>query len=173
MSNPPRIDVVGIFDENLNQVFRLARPIRATVSEDSKLMEHPVEDGSIITDHQIILPIEIRLSLILDPEEYRNIYGLMKQSYLRSELFIVRTRTATYTNMIIKSLPHEEDAAIYDTIAMSLLMKEVQIVEAQFGTLPPEAVANQADTDIVDGGEQSPQNQSAAAELLSNIGGLF
>ncbi len=28
-------------------------------------MEHPVESGIIITDHRIILPVEIELSLIL------------------------------------------------------------------------------------------------------------
>ena len=34
--------------------FPAARPIQATVSETGRLMSHPLEDGSVITDHRII-----------------------------------------------------------------------------------------------------------------------
>ena len=76
-------DVVGVFDANFNQVFRLARPVKAQIHETSKPMEHPVETGIIITDHRIILPVEIEFSLILPPGEYRPVYQQIKQFFCR------------------------------------------------------------------------------------------
>ena len=58
-------DVVAVFNQATGaQVFADARPLKAVVSETAQLMTHPLEDGSNIIDHRIILPIGLSLSIL-------------------------------------------------------------------------------------------------------------
>ena len=157
-------DVVAIFDENFNQVFENGRPIKAMVNEDSKVMEHPVETGATITDHSIILPVEIELSLILDSENYRNTYQQIKTLFKSRKLLTVQTKTDSYRNMLIQKIPHDEDPELFDVIAIAVSLKEVLFVTAQFGTLPASKVANKSNASTVQKGEQ--QAKTASPSLL-------
>jgi hypothetical protein len=147
-------DVVGVFDQNFNQVFSTARPVKATVRETSKPMEHPVEQGTVVTDHRIINPNEIELSMILPAGEYRPVYQQIKQYFNSAQLLNVQTRTDTYPNMFIIELPHEEDAEMFDTIPLGIKMKQVLIVSTQTQALPPTAVENTNQQSTIDLGVQ-------------------
>jgi hypothetical protein len=127
-------DTVAIFDQDYNQLFRNARAIKAVVKEQSKVMEHPVESGAIITDHRIVLPVEIDLSLILSSIDYQDVYAAIKQFYLNATLLVVQTRSDIYTNQLISALPHEEDPTMYDALTLALSLKEVIMVTAQYAT---------------------------------------
>jgi hypothetical protein len=130
------MDYVGVFDQNYNQIFKEARAIKATVKETAKVMEHPVESGIIITDHRIILPVEIELSLILTSETYQDIYKTIRQYYTNGTLLVVQTRSDIYDNQIIESMPHEEDPTQYDVLTLALSLKQVQFVTVQYGVTP-------------------------------------
>jgi hypothetical protein len=130
------VDTVAVFDQNYNQIFREARAIKAVVKEQSKVMEHPVESGAIITDHRIVLPIEIDLSLILASGDYQDVYKEIRQYYLNATLLVVQTRSGVYTNQLIAGLPHEEDPTMYDALTIALSLKEVIMVTAQFAVIP-------------------------------------
>lgn len=151
------IDVVGVYTQDFNQAFSRARPLKAIVKETSKLMEHPVETGATVTDHRIILPIEIELSLILQAEDYRNVYQEIKQLYLNAELLTVQTKSDNYENQVISEMPHEEDPQIYDALVLALKLKEVQFITAQFTTLQPR---NPSNSSTVNRGTQQPSNAS-------------
>ena len=172
----PSIDQVAVYDQNFRQVFGQARPLKASVNETAKAMEHPVESGATITDFRIINPVEINLMMILLPASYRDAYGTIKQFFLNSTLLTVQTKTGTYTNMMITQIPHEEDPNLFDTITLALSLKEVILVEAQYGTLPPQVVASPKDTTTVDKGQTNPTavpatNQSGIKEIASHFGG--
>lgn len=157
------IDVVGVYDDTFRQLFEAARAIKASVKEDSKLMEHPVETGATITDFSIILPIEIELSLIASGvDAYRAVYGQIKQAFSGRNVLAVQTWTGLYRNMIIQSMPHEEDPALADAIAIALKLKEVVIVEAQYAALPARKVRNPANSSTVARGQQQPRTTSEA-----------
>lgn len=166
-------DVVAIFDQNFAQLFELARPIKATVKEDSKLMEHPLETGATITDHTIILPTEIELSLIPTRGEYRDVYQRIRQSFKNRDLLVVQTKTGVYDNLVIQSVPHEEDPEQFDTIAIALKLREVQFVAAQFAQLPPKAVRNPANSSKVDKGQQQPTESTRSGGRGSILFGIF
>jgi hypothetical protein len=129
-------DTVAVYTQDFTQVFRDARAIKAVVKEQAKVMEHPVESGAIITDHRIILPTEIELSLILTPATYRETYDQINQYYLEGTLLIVQTRSGIYLNQLIYSMPHEEDTNLFNTITLALGLKQVQFVTAQYTTTP-------------------------------------
>lgn len=159
-------DVVAVLDENLAQVFELARPIKAAVKEDSKAMEHPLETGATIVDHRIVLPVEIELSLILSGEEYQSTYNTIRDLFIRGALLTVQTRTGSYPSMLIVSIPHEETADIADGTTLACTLREVQIVEAQFSDLK---VAKKADSKTKARGEQQAQPSTRSGSVLSGI----
>lgn len=166
-------DVVAVFDENFNQVFANARAIKANVNEYSKVMEHPVEDGTTITDHTVVQPTEIELSLMLivDP---RSVFQQIKQLYLTRTLLTVQTRSDSYTSMLISDMPHDEDPDIFNVLPLALKLKEVIFVTAQFGTLPAKKVKdkNMASTSQK-GEQQTTPTPSIAFQGLEAIGSIF
>lgn len=167
------IDVVGIYDDNFTQLFETARTIKASIKEDSKLMEHPVETGATITDFSIILPVEIELSLIAaGVDVYRAVYGQIRRAFTARTILTVQTWTGLYQNMLIQAMPHEEDPALSDAIAIGLKLKEVQIIEAQYTQLSARQVRRPANASTVNRGQQQPQ-QATAARSSSVLFGIF
>lgn len=176
-------DVVGVFDADFRQVFRGARPVKAAVAESSKVMEHPVETGSVITDHKIELPVAIEISFVVPSSQYRSVYQQIKQLRRDGTLLTVQTRTGSYGNMLITDIPHDEDPEMFDVLPISIKFTQVQFVTATFGKLPARKVAagKKASTSTVPRGQTtgkqvpkgSKQESSILADIASGIGGLF
>lgn len=131
------IDVVAITSaDGFIPLFPLARPITASVFEIAKLMDHPLETGSVISDHIVFDPIEIRMPMICVGElEYRATYALIKSTYLAGTVLSVITRTGIYSSMVIAEIPHEEDAAHFDAISINIRLREAKFVTPQTGKL--------------------------------------
>lgn len=148
-------DVVAVFrQDTYAQVFEKARPVKATIRETSKVMEHPVENGTVITDHRIVNPIEIDLSVVIAAEDYRDVYQAVRQLFTDATFLVVQTRTATYQRLIISAMPHEEDPAMFDAVGIAVGMKEVIVVSAQYGQLSAGQVKNAPNASTVKTGEQ-------------------
>lgn len=130
-------DVVGVFTSDFRQVFKDARPIKATIKEANKVMEHPLETGASTADHVITLLVNIELSLIFKPGVFKSAYDEVKQLSKNRTTLTVQTRTDVYKNMIIENMPHTEDAEMMDTISMALTLTEFQLVTAQYGPALP------------------------------------
>lgn len=164
------IDYVGVFTQGYVQIFREARAIKATIKEQSKIMEHPVETGIVITDHRIVLPVEIELSLILTAETYQDVYKAIRQYYLNGTLIVVQTRSDIYDNQIIASMPHEEDPTQYDILTVALSLKQVQFVEALYGIAPK----NNSNNNTQRRGTQqgTPANGAQTQSALSALTGF-
>ncbi|EED8424396.1 hypothetical protein A4J64_001939 [Salmonella enterica subsp. enterica serovar Losangeles] len=128
------VDVVAVLDKSFRQVFADARPMKASVKEESKVMQHPVENGTSVVDHRVLVPVEIKLSMLLTGDSYRNTYQQIKQYYLLAELFTVQTTADTYQNMLIASMPHEESPELTDAIAMEISFSELKIASTKYGS---------------------------------------
>lgn len=159
-------DVVCVLNASLAQVFAKARPVKATIKEESKAMEHPIESGATVTDHRVILPVEIELSMVLASADYRNVYEQVREYFKRGELLTVQTRTASYSNMLITAMPHEETTDVADGVNIGLTLKETLIVAAQFSG---QTVARKADSKTVARGEQQPQTPKKQTSILSGL----
>jgi hypothetical protein len=168
------VDTVAIFDQNYNELFNQAKSIKAVIKEQSKLMEHPIETGAIITDHRIIMPIEIDLSLILASSDYQDVYKSIRQYFFQATLLIVQTRAGIYQNQIISALPHEEDPNMYDALTIALSLKQVLYVIAQYTNVPKYP----ANASTIDRGQQqgTPANTkqtSVAFQGFSSAANYF
>ena len=163
-------DVVAVIDATSGrQVFRGARPLKATVAESAKLMAHPLEDGSNIVDHRIILPIGLSLNCVLESENYRDTYQEIRRLFRESVRLTVQTKTDTYTNLYLQDIPHEEDPALFDTITIILQFIETQIATIQIQALPATAVLSANDASTVDRGQQTGTDAGEQGSLLLRL----
>lgn len=110
---------------SFGQLFADARPMKATVRETSRVMEHPIETGSILADHHIINPVEIDIPMIILAQNYSGTYTQIRQSFVNATPLSVKTRTGVYQNMIIADMPHEEQSEMYNAIMITLRLKQV------------------------------------------------
>jgi|ERR1043165_1588928 hypothetical protein len=151
-------DTVAIFDQNFNQVFPLARPIKVVVKEEAKSMESPLENGSMIIDHRVILPVELELSMITQSDDAEDVYREIRQYYLNGTLLSVHTLAGVYENNYITGIPHEESSDNIDVLIIALKLKQAQLVNSQNSTIPNNNVKNPANTDNVDRGTLQPKS---------------
>lgn len=158
---------VAIFDQDFNQILTTVNIVDVRVDENARAMEHPVEDGTIITDHRIILPVEIELTLILNSTDYPSVYSQIQGLYYGAQLLTIQTRTSIYENQMITSLPHSETSELYSGVALSLSLRQVLIVSAQYNIKPKYP----GDSNTVDRGTQqgAPANANQTAKATSGL----
>jgi hypothetical protein len=157
-------DVVGIYDgSSFQQLFADARPLKATVRETSKIMEHPAETGVIVADHHIINPVEIDIPLMIQAQYYASTHQQIKATYLNATSLSVQTRTDVYSNMVIADMPHDESPEFYDAITLAVHLKQVLYVSSVGGVSSPNsptayAPADPTNSNTAQNGLQSPVN---------------
>jgi hypothetical protein len=162
------VDVVGIFSQDFKQLFVDARAIKAIVKPSAKVMEHPVENGTTVTDFYVVQPIEIELNIMITTSDYVNIYNQIYNTFINGTLVVIRTRSGQYTNMLIYDMPHQEDPEIYEALAISLKLREVQFADTVVGSLQPRKPADKTTVDkgVVNPTTPTPPKQSFLKELF-------
>lgn len=155
-------DVIAVLTQDFAQVFVNARAIKLSIDESSKVMRHPVEDGSTVTDHRVVDPIGAELSVICASSDYGSVYQQVKELFKQGTLLIVQTRVDSYADMLIEKMPHEETSELFDGIAMSITLTQVKFVTPQYSALPPRKVARPKDSDTAKRGQQQPTAPKAS-----------
>ncbi len=145
-------DDVAVFNAEFRQVFQYARPMNARIRPRSHILDHPLETGEPVSDHKVILPLEIDLMLMATAENYRDVYAEIASLFATSELLSVQSRASTYENMVIAEMPHEERPELFDVLPISLRMRAVKFVAAEANFAPADPV--QSDKKPL--GEQAP-----------------
>jgi hypothetical protein len=154
-------DVVAIVDpDSGTQLFTAAESMKANVSPTSRLMDHPLEDGSPVTDYRIIEPITIELGLLFSALNLDSTYGDISDAFADGTFLTVRTNADTFDNMVIQGMPHDETPDMFGMIAMSIRLREVNLITVQYQALPANQVANPTDQSTVDSGETQPQSSA-------------
>lgn len=139
-------DVVAL-TYNGAPLFAAARPLFASVYEFADVMEHPLEDGSVIADHIVRKPIEIELPMMCVGEvAYRSTYAQIRTAYNAGLLLTVVTRTASYPNMVLSDIPHDETPDSYNAIALRIRLREARLVSPQPGQSSTQARGSQQTT---------------------------
>lgn len=144
----------------LRAILTRAQVLKVTVSEGSKAMEHPLETGATIVDHRIVLPIQLDLSLMMTSADYRAVYQELRDLFLKATLVTVQTRVASYVNMLIEKIPHEESGDVADGIALALTLKEARFVTPAFSAIEV-APDKPASTNTAKRGQQTPAPASS------------
>jgi hypothetical protein len=162
----PSQDDVAVLRADLSHVFVRARAIKASVSRASKAMEHPIETGATITDHRIILPVMVDLSLLLVSADYQAVYQQVRDLFIAGELLTVQTRADSFPSMLIEKMPHDESTDVYDGVTLALTLKQAQFVQPQFSTFK---VAQPKDSNTVPRGQQEGSTSTRSSSILSGV----
>lgn len=162
-------DLVAILDgDSYQQLFELANPMRVTVRETSKLTKWAVEDGTMRTDHRVVEPVEIDLSLLLT-DEVRNLFERLRQAFVEGRELIIQTKVRSYPSMMITEMPHDEIPEQGDSVPVAIKLQEVKVVTPEYGTLPARRVANPDQSSTVKKGQQQTTESSQATSRKGSI----
>ncbi|WP_422930144.1 phage baseplate protein [Singulisphaera sp. PoT] len=157
-----QVDIVGVYDaRSFRQAFAYARPLKASIRETAKVMEHPAENGVLISDHRVVNPVEIEMPMLIPALYYGSMYQQIKSAFLGGTLLYVQTRVATYSNMFIADMPHEESPDIYDAITLTLRLRQVIYLPDPNRYAP----ADPQDDDTVNNGLQSPTTPAGSPSI--------
>ena len=115
------VDIVGIFSDT-SQVYVHARPMKASVPRNLKVMDHPVETGVVLSDHHIINPVD-EIPMVVPAVYYAAVYQQIKADFLAATMLTVKTPVNVYGSMIIADMPHEESPEHFNAIIIGLHLK--------------------------------------------------
>lgn len=165
------MDVTAILDESGNQLFDTAKILKLSVAPTNTYAQHIIEDGSVVADNKIRNQTRISATLILDGSDYQEVYKSIQNASDDNTKLSIQTRTAIYNNMYIEAYPSEESAAIFDTVSMIIDFEEQRIGTVVTEQLAVSDVANPADADTTNRGEQLPKEDTRTT--AQKIAGLF
>lgn len=161
-------DTVAVFDQDFNQVFPETQVMRIFIREDSQVMEHPLETGAVIADHQVFDPIEIECVIMLPTTLYRSIYQQIKSLFLSSTLLYVQTKTAVYDSQLLQGIPHQETPEFFNAVPMDLRFKQSAFAPTPQSTVVPRDPVNSG---TVARGTQpaTPVGDNVSSSFLNSI----
>lgn len=170
------MDVTAILSEDGAQLFSTAKILKVSTSPTNTYAQHTIEDGTVVADDKIRNQLRISMSIVLSGDDYTEVYKDIKNASDNNTKFIIQTRVDSYDNMYIEAYPSEESAAIFDTISLTIDFVEQMIGTVVTETLSASDVAQPADVDTTNRGEQLPKevsNETTLQKTVSTIKGFF
>lgn len=170
------MDVTSILSENGEQLFSTATILKVSTAPSNTYAQHTIEDGTVVADNKIRNQVRISMSIILSGSDYTEVYKDIKNASDNNTKFIIQTRVDSYDNMYIESYPSEESAAIYGTISLNIDFVEQEVGTVTTETLAATDVAQPADVDTTNRGEQLPKDvtdTTTLQDVVSGIKGFF
>lgn len=164
-------DQIGIFDQDFNQVFINARPLKVTPKPSKKVFNHPLESGAISTDHIIFEPIEIEFTMKVEAQYVPSTYQEIKDLYENNTFLIVQTRADVYNNQFITQIPHEESAQLGESINIIVKLQQALIVNSNVSNVVSTSNSNYDST--VQRGQQQQKNTLDSDVENVSLEGVF
>lgn len=165
--------VTAILSEEGDQLFETAG-IRSLGAKSSKAYaQHTLENGVKIADHTYELQDRVNMQIILDPDDYVQVYRRIKKAWRQNTAFIIQTKVETYSKMYIETLPHEEDNK--NTITLSLDFIQQRFQAPTTTDLSSDDVASEADTSTSKAGNKrgtestEQQNQTTLQQIAGGL----
>lgn len=120
-------------------------PFNATVtleeiaSDDLEITQHPVQQGTTITDHAYLKPATVSIKIMFNAADapLAETYAKLRQLQASREPFDVVTGKRAYKNMLFKSLGQTNDAQTENVLSISAELQEIFIVQVETTTVPP------------------------------------
>jgi len=116
--------LIQVYTQAGEAAFPYASIMGVNVKPIAEVPEHPLETGASREDFIIYKPVELEIKLVLSPSYYQSTYSNIKQFYNNATLLNVQTRVDFYRNFLLYEIPHEENATYYNTIAVTVKLRE-------------------------------------------------
>lgn len=144
----------------------------ADVRESSTLCEHPLEDGSVVVDHQIQQPVEIGLQIVLPQYFFAEIRDELRRLKENGTFVSVHTQGGIYNNMVFRDIPHRESVENQGRLVFECTLKQAPIVKGTDITLTTKKVANATNASTKDSGTKKGRDVSVIEQFLETINEL-
>ena len=140
------------------------------VDEPSKLCEHPVESGTVITDHKVIEPKRCTVTIAMPAYFQQLVIEELTDYYAKSTPLSVHDVGGIYTNMIIVNKPHETVAKTADRLIFTVEMKQIIVVSSQYVKLDKSKVKFPKDASTANKGVKQPKTDTSILKDIANSG---
>lgn len=135
-------------------------------SAPSKMCEHPIESGSVVTDHKVILPKQCTITIAM-PAYYQDIVIKEIEKYHKeSTPLCVHDCGMLYENMVITDYPHTTDVKTASRLVFTIEMKELVVVEPEYVKLDMSKVKAAKDASTVKKGIKESKEKTS---ILVNL----
>ena len=126
------------------------------VSISSDIAEHPIEDGSVITDAAIIKPITAEVRIVMPTALYTRVYQQIYDYYVKKQKIMLKTKFGMIKNMVIAEMPFELKMEEIDRPVITLSLREIIEVSPEnvLREFSANMVANPDDSDTSDNGRR-------------------
>lgn len=160
---------IAIYDQKENQqILTSLQFIDGSVQEDKKLMEHPKEDGTIVTDHEINDPISINVQVLVSDNDSSGLNEI-QDLYRNNTYVIIKIKNEIHSNLVMSSKPMQADSSHYDKTVYNLTFKEIQEAQTVYVKMSVPQVKQKKNASKVKVGHKQA-NRSVAAILKKKIG---
>lgn len=123
---------LAFYDQEENQeIFTNVKFFDASITKDKQLMEHPKEDGTLITDHVVDNPTEINVQVLIDDFDSSSL-NQINDYYKNSTPIVIKVKNQIYPNMVMSGEPFKADSNHYNETVYDLSFKEVQEAVTQY-----------------------------------------
>lgn len=136
--------------------------------EPSKLCEHPIEDGSVITDHKILEPRRGTLTIAMPAYLQDIVIKELREYHKKSTPLSVHDVADIYNNMIITNIPHTTDVKTAERLVFTVDMKEVVVVEPQYVKLDLNKVKKAKNASTVKKGIKQAKEKTSILSDITN-----
>lgn len=124
------------------------------VSIASDIAEHPIEDGTMITDAAILKPVTAEIRVAMPTALYTRIYQQISDYYTKKKKIMIKCKFGMIRDMVIAEMPFELKPDEVDRPIITLKLR--QIIEVAPENILMEfaknMVANASDSDTQDNG---------------------
>lgn len=127
------IDVKYVSDINGFNAYGISY-VKSEVDISSDIAEHPVEDGTVITDTSIINPITVKLSISMPTAFYTRIYQQIFKAYTDKTKIMMKTKFGMIRNLVISAMPFVLDVGTVDRPTIELELHQIIEVKASYTT---------------------------------------
>ena len=123
----------------------------ADIVEQSKLTEHPLEDGKVVADNKVKMPTEITVRITLQSTDYKDKLNMLKKYKDDNQMLYVETKFGGYMNMQIVSMPCNLNATNVSRLTFEVRLREVLVLQDMAKQTANENDANTIDTGTMTG----------------------
>ena len=160
IKNKAEIKNIKVYDQETNdQIFGNVQYIDASVTDDKKMMEHPIEDGSMIIDHIVNDPKQVSMQLLISDDDYSSLNELLDYYYTSSPV-VIKVKNEVFTDLVMSSKPLKVDTNYYDKTTYDLTFKEVQVAVTQYVKMSVPKVKNKKNASKVKVGRKQSNNSA-------------
>lgn len=156
--------------KNNNEVLTNVQYIEGHGSDDLRMMEHPIEDGSMIVDHIIDDPKSATVKIKIDDEDSSSLSELQNLYKNRTPL-VLKIKNEIYPNLCISSKPVSATVENFNSSVYDLTFKEVQEAQTVYVKMKMPAVKNKKNASTIKTGHKvaKPAQKSVLSKIKKRI----